>query len=54
MHLMQQQQKHIVILLSNFVKKISTGMRQWQLHWPITYDFPYKKDNKEKVIPTSY
>ena len=25
-------------------------MRQWQLHWPMSFDFSYKKDNKKRLF----
>ena len=30
--------------------RISTEMRQWQWHWPVTCDFPYKKDDKKGLF----
>ena len=40
------------MLLNNFVKipRISTGMCQWQWHWSMTCDFPYKKNNKKQLF----
>ena len=30
--------------------RISTRIPEWQLHWPMACDFPYKKDNKKLLF----
>ena len=39
-------------LFNNFVKmpRISTGIPEWQLHWPIACDFPHRKDNEKRLF----
>ena len=39
-------------LFNNFVKmpRISTGIPEWQSHWPIACDFLHRKDNEKRLF----